>query len=57
MRETTDWLSKFVTLAMVEGVLLAVILCCGVIMQTLSGYYHYDLPQYFKELYVITFPW
>ncbi len=56
MRETTDWLSKFITLAIVEGVLLAVILCCGVIMQTLAGYYHYDLPQYFKEFYFITFP-
>jgi ABC-2 type transport system permease protein len=56
MRETTDWLSKFITLAMVEGVLLAVILLCGVIMQTAAGYYHYDLLQYVKELYFITFP-
>ncbi len=56
MRETTDWLSKFITLAMVEGVLLAVILLCGVIMQTVAGYYHYDLLQYVKELYFITFP-
>ena len=54
--ETTDWLSKFVALVVVEGILLAVILLCGVIMQTVSGYYHYDLLQYFKELYVITFP-
>jgi ABC-2 type transport system permease protein len=56
MGETTDWLSKFVALVVVEGILLAVILLCGVIMQTVSGYYHYDLLQYFKELYVITFP-
>jgi ABC-2 type transport system permease protein len=56
MRETTDWLSKFITLAMVEAVLLAVILLCGVIMQTVAGYYHYDLLQYVKELYFITFP-
>ena len=56
MRETTDWLSKFVALVVVEGILLAVILLCGVIMQTVAGYYHYDLLQYFKELYVITFP-
>ncbi len=56
MRETTDWLSKFITLAIVEGVLLAVILLCGVIMQTVAGYYHYDLLQYVKELYFITFP-
>jgi hypothetical protein len=25
-------------------------------MQTVAGYYHYDLLQYFKELYLITFP-
>jgi ABC-2 type transport system permease protein len=56
MRETTDWLSKFVTLLIVEGILLTVILLCGVIMQTVAGYYHYDLLQYFKELYLITFP-
>jgi ABC-2 type transport system permease protein len=56
MRETTDWLSKFATLLIVEGILLTVILLSGVIMQTVAGYYHYDLLQYFKELYLITFP-
>jgi ABC-2 type transport system permease protein len=56
MRETTDWLSKFVTLTLVEGVLITVIGLAGVIMQTAAGYYHFDLLQYFKELYLITFP-
>jgi ABC-2 type transport system permease protein len=56
MRETTDWFSKFVTLTLVEGVLLTVILLCGILMQTVAGYYHYDLLQYAKELYLITFP-
>ncbi len=56
MGETTDWLSKFIALTVVEGILLAVILLCGVIMQTAAGYYHYDLLQYFKELYLIAFP-
>jgi ABC-2 type transport system permease protein len=56
MSETTDWLSKFVALVAVEGILLALILLCGVIMQTATGYYHYDLLQYFKELYLITYP-
>ncbi len=54
--ETTDWLSKFFTLTLIEGVLLTVILLCGMVMQTVAGYYHYDLLQYFKELYLITFP-
>ena len=56
MRETTDWLAKFVALTLIEAALLAVILVCGVIMQTAAGYYHYDLLQYVKELYFITFP-
>ncbi len=56
MRETTDWLAKFTALVVVEGILITVILLCGVIMQTAAGYYHYDLLQYFQELYLITFP-
>ena len=56
MRETTDWLSKFVTLVIVEGILPTVIVLCGVIMQTAAGYYHYDFVQYVKELYLITLP-
>jgi ABC-2 type transport system permease protein len=54
--ETTDWLSKFVALSLIEGALLMVILVSGVIMQTAAGYYHYELLQYCKELYFITFP-
>jgi ABC-2 type transport system permease protein len=56
MSETTDWLAKFIALTVVEGILLTVMLLCGVIMQTAAGYYHYDLVQYFQELYLITFP-
>ena len=28
----------------------------GIVMQTIAGYYHYELLQYFKELYLVTFP-
>jgi ABC-type transport system involved in multi-copper enzyme maturation permease subunit len=56
MRETTDWLSKFLALAFVEVILLCVTLLCGVFMQTIAGYYHYEFAQYFKELFVVTFP-
>jgi ABC-2 type transport system permease protein len=56
MRETTNWLAKFVALILIEAALLAVILVCGVIMQTVAGYYRYDLLQYCKELYFIGFP-
>lgn len=56
MRESTDWLSKFFALCFVELVLITAAEVCGILMQTIAGYYHYELLQYFKELYVITFP-
>jgi ABC-2 type transport system permease protein len=53
---SVDWLSKLVAIAFVQLVLLTVAMLCGVLMQTLAGYYHYEFLQYFKELYVVTFP-
>ena len=54
--ETTDWFSKLFALCFVELILLTVTMLCGILMQTLAGYYHYELMQYVKELYFITFP-
>ena len=54
--ETTDWLSKLTAIAFVELVLLTVTMLVGILMQTIAGYYHYEILQYFKELYLITFP-
>jgi ABC-2 type transport system permease protein len=56
MSETTDWLSKLTAIAFVELVLLTVTMVVGILMQAKAGYYHFELSQYFKELYVITFP-
>jgi ABC-2 type transport system permease protein len=56
MRETTDWLSKLAALCFVELVLLTVAGLCGILMQTVAGYYHYELLQYAKELYLVAFP-
>jgi hypothetical protein len=56
MRETTDWLSKLTAIACVQMVLLTAAMLVSILMQTVSGYYHYELLQYFKELYVIVFP-
>ena len=56
MRETTDWLSKLAALCFVEVVLLTVAGICGIIMQTIGGYYHYELLQYAKELYLVMLP-
>ena len=54
--ETVDWLSKLVAIGAAELFLLTVTMLCGVMMQTIAGYYRYEFLQYFKELYVITFP-
>ena len=56
MSETTDWLSKFTAIAFVEAILLAVAMLCGIVMQTIAGYYHYEILQYIKELYIVVFP-
>jgi len=56
MSETTDWLSKLTAIVLVEAILLAVTMLVGIFMQTIAGYYRYELLQYFKELYVVTFP-
>ena len=42
--------------SLVEVVLLAVTMLVGIVMQTIAGYYRYELLQYFKELYIVTFP-
>ncbi|MGB9456703.1 MAG: ABC transporter permease [Bryobacteraceae bacterium] len=54
--ETTDWFSKFFALCFVELALLTIAGLCGILMQTVAGYYNYEIGQYAKELYVVTFP-
>jgi hypothetical protein len=56
MAEATDWLSKLTAIAFVEFVLLAVAMLVGMGMQTLAGYYHYEIYQYIQELYFIVYP-
>jgi ABC-2 type transport system permease protein len=56
MRESTDWLSRLTAVLVVEIILLAFAMLIGILMQTIEGYRHYELLQYFKELYVVTFP-
>ncbi len=56
MSEGVDWLSKLVAIGFVEFALLTVAGLCGIVMQTIAGYYHYELLQYAKELYIIVLP-
>ena len=54
-REWIDWFSKLSALATVEIILLTVVLFCALLSQAIQGYFHFELMQYFKELYLITF--
>jgi ABC-2 type transport system permease protein len=54
--ESSDWLSKLTAIAFVECILLAITMLVGILMQTIAGYYHYEVLQYLKELYLITLP-
>ena len=56
MSETVDWLSKLTAIVLIEMALLAVTMLAGIAMQTVAGYYRYEVLQYFKELYIVTLP-
>jgi len=56
MSEATDWLSKLTAIVLVELALLTVTMLVGIVMQTIAGYYRYELLQYLKELYLVAFP-
>ena len=55
-KDWTDWLSKFAALALVEVLLLTIVMVVGVIMQTVAGFYRYEVPHYLRELYFIWLP-
>jgi ABC-2 type transport system permease protein len=56
LSESVDWFSRLVAIAFVELALLTATMLCGIFMQAVAGYYHFELLQYFKELYVVFFP-
>jgi ABC-2 type transport system permease protein len=55
-KDWTDWLSKFAALVLVEGLLLTIVMVVGIIMQTVAGFYRYELLHYLRELYFIWLP-
>jgi ABC-2 type transport system permease protein len=56
MPESVDWLSKFSAIVFVELVLLTLTMLSGIAMQAIQGYFHFEIIQYLKELYIVTFP-
>jgi hypothetical protein len=53
---TNDWLSKLLAISIVELILLTVAGMCGILMQAIGGYFHFEIVQYAQELYLVTFP-
>ena len=54
--ETTDWLSKLTAIVFIELCLLTVTMLVGMLMQTVLGYYQYEILEYVEELYLVTLP-
>jgi ABC-2 type transport system permease protein len=55
-KDWTDWLSKFVALAVVQVLLLTIVMVVGVVMQAVGGFYRFEILHYVKELYLIWLP-
>lgn len=54
-----NWLSygaKFLSLIYVCFLLVNLVLVCGVLSQTMQGYFNYELGMYFTDLYLIELP-
>lgn len=54
-----NWLtygSKFLALVYVCFLLVNLVLVCGILNQTLKGYFNFELDKYFTDLYLIEFP-
>ena len=50
------FLSKLAALILVQGVLLAVIMACGLVVQTVKGYHHYEIGLYLETLFLYQWP-
>ncbi|MBU6123163.1 ABC transporter permease/M1 family aminopeptidase [Hymenobacter siberiensis] len=50
------FLSKLAALGLVQVVLLAVVMVCGLLIQTFKGYFHYEIGQYLQALFLYELP-
>ncbi|MFN7120250.1 MAG: ABC transporter permease, partial [Saprospiraceae bacterium] len=48
--------SKFLALVGIAFLLVNLVIVCGVLNQTIQGYFHYEFDKYFTDLYLIEFP-
>ncbi|HEX8655896.1 MAG TPA: ABC transporter permease, partial [Hymenobacter sp.] len=50
------FLSKLAALGLVQVVLLAVVMACGLLVQTLKGYFNYEIGLYLRALFLYQLP-
>jgi ABC-2 type transport system permease protein len=55
-KDWTNWLSKAAALSLMCVAMLAIVMVMGILMQTVRGFYHYELWHYMAELYLIWLP-
>ncbi|MFY0625278.1 MAG: aminopeptidase [Reichenbachiella sp.] len=51
IKDITNLIGKFLGLVMVYILMLALLIFCGIIIQTFKGYYDYQIGQYFSTLF------
>ncbi len=51
------FLSKLAALGLVQVVLLTVVLFCGLLVQTVKGYFHYEIGLYIQALFGLMLPY
>lgn len=56
LRDWADFVSKFLALAWVQTTLVSIVLVCGVFSQATQGFFHFELGQYAKEIYLVYLP-
>ncbi len=49
-------LPKLLALILMQGLLLLVVMLCGILLQISQGYYHIELSQYLLRLFVLQWP-
>ncbi|HEU4851918.1 MAG TPA: M1 family aminopeptidase, partial [Telluria sp.] len=56
---TPSWLplaGKTLGLIALQGVMLAILMVCGILIQAFNGYYHFELPLYLQSLFLVQWP-
>ncbi len=55
-RDATDWFSRFAALAIAETILITAVMAVGILMQTVAGFFRFEIGHYLEELYLIALP-